>query len=32
MQQTKHRTRSMIDRYMWEHKIVEHNAAKKLGL
>lgn len=32
MQQTKHRTRSMIDRYTRVQQVVRHNAAMKLGL
>ncbi|ADB42800.1 tyrosine-type recombinase/integrase [Spirosoma linguale] len=32
MQQTKHRTRTMIDRYTRVQQIVKHNAAMKLGL
>ncbi len=32
MQQTKHRTRTMIDRYTRVQKVEEHNAAMKLGL
>ncbi|GAB3562760.1 site-specific integrase [Spirosoma luteolum] len=32
MQQTKHRTRAMIDRYTRVQQIVNHNAAMKLGL
>ncbi|WP_332369803.1 hypothetical protein [Spirosoma telluris] len=32
MQQTKHRTRSMIDRYTRVQQVVKHNAAMKLGL
>lgn len=32
MQQTKHRTRTMIDRYTRIQQIVKHNAAMKLGL
>ena len=32
MQQTKHKTRTMIDRYTRVQKITQHNAAKKLGL
>lgn len=32
MQQTKHRTRAMIDRYTRVQQIVKHNAAMKLGL
>lgn len=32
MQQTKHRTRTMIDRYTRVQQVVKHNAAMKLGL
>ncbi|GHB87114.1 hypothetical protein GCM10007390_48730 [Persicitalea jodogahamensis] len=32
MQQTKHRTRTMIDRYTRVQQVVRHNAAMKLGL
>lgn len=32
MQQTKHKTRTMIDRYTRVQQITQHNAAKKLGL
>lgn len=32
MQQTKHRTRTMIDRYTRVQEVVKHNAAMKLGL
>ncbi len=32
MQQTKHRTRTMIDRYTGVQQVVKHNAAMKLGL
>lgn len=32
MQQTKHRTRAMIDRYTRVQQVVKHNAAMKLGL
>ncbi|WP_373513753.1 tyrosine-type recombinase/integrase [Persicitalea sp.] len=32
MQQTKHRTRTMIDRYTRIQQVVRHNAAMKLGL
>lgn len=32
MQQTKHRTRAMIDRYTRIQEVVKHNAAMKLGL
>lgn len=32
MQQTKHRTRTMIDRYTRVQQVVKHNAAIKLGL
>lgn len=32
MQQTKHKTRTMIDRYTRVQQIVKHNAAMKLGL
>ena len=32
MQQTKHRTRTMIDRYTRVQGVVKHNAAMKLGL
>ncbi|WP_027303345.1 site-specific integrase [Rudanella lutea] len=32
MQQTKHRTRAMIDRYTRVQEVVKHNAAMKLGL
>ena len=32
VQQTKHRTRTMIDRYTRVQQVVRHNAAMKLGL
>ncbi|GAB3510937.1 site-specific integrase [Spirosoma fluminis] len=32
MQQTKHRTRTMIDRYTRVQQVIKHNAAMKLGL
>ncbi|MGF7218828.1 site-specific recombinase XerD [Spirosoma lacussanchae] len=32
MQQTKHKTRTMIDRYTRVQEVVKHNAAMKLGL
>ncbi|WP_229366077.1 tyrosine-type recombinase/integrase [Fibrisoma montanum] len=32
MQQTKHRTLTMIDRYTRVQQVVKHNAALKLGL
>ena len=32
MQQTKHRTRTMIDRYTRIQQVEEHNAAMELGL
>lgn len=32
MQQTKHRTRTMIDRYTRVQQVVKHNTVMKLGL
>ncbi len=32
IQQTKHRTRTMIDRYTRMNQVVRHNTAMKLGL